>query len=115
MNKTFNPVKGLLISSVLVSGLALTANVSADGADIYSQTCVACHGADGKGALPGTPDFTDKHGRLSQEDTILLDHMEHGFQSPGSFMAMPPKGGNSSLTRHDLEDVLKYIRTTFGG
>ena len=28
------------------------------GEEIYAQTCVACHGADGKGALPGVPSFS---------------------------------------------------------
>ncbi len=29
------------------------------GKAIYEQNCVACHGPDGKGIVPGTPDFTD--------------------------------------------------------
>jgi len=28
------------------------------GAAIFAKNCVACHGQDGKGAIPGTPDFT---------------------------------------------------------
>lgn len=28
------------------------------GATVFTQNCVACHGEDGKGAIPGTPDFT---------------------------------------------------------
>ena len=30
----------------------------ASGREIYSQACAACHGADGSGAIPGSPDFT---------------------------------------------------------
>lgn len=29
------------------------------GKEIYQQNCSACHAADGKGALPGAPNFTD--------------------------------------------------------
>ncbi len=28
------------------------------GATVFQKNCVACHGKDGKGAIPGTPDFT---------------------------------------------------------
>ncbi len=32
--------------------------VSADGEAVYSQNCASCHGPDGKGVIPNTPDFT---------------------------------------------------------
>ncbi len=83
------------------------------GEAIYAQTCIACHGGDGKGVVPGAPNFTDKSGRLSKTDEHLMNSLMNGFQSPGSPMAMPPKGGNSALTQGDLENVLKYLRETF--
>ncbi len=83
------------------------------GQDIYSQTCIACHGGDGKGAFPGTPNFTDKEGRLSKTDDQLMHSLINGFQSPGSPMAMPAKGGNSELAVGDLKNVLEYLRKTF--
>jgi len=83
------------------------------GEQIYTQTCIACHGDDGKGALPGTPNFTDKHGRLSKTDEQLMDSLTNGLQSPGSPMAMPAKGGNSELAAGDLKMVLEYLRKTF--
>ncbi len=84
------------------------------GEAVYNQTCVACHGADGKGALPGVPDFTDPSGRLGKSDEVLLKHIVEGFQSPGSPMAMPPKGGNPDLTVPELRSALAYIRERFG-
>lgn len=84
------------------------------GKDIYTQTCIACHGSDGKGVLPGTPNFTDPKGRLSKSDDELMHSLLNGFQSPGSPMAMPPKGGNSSLTTGDLKNVIQYLRDAFG-
>jgi cytochrome c5 len=84
------------------------------GSAIYHQTCVACHGANGKGAVPGAPDFTSKNGPLSKSDALLLQHIENGFQSPGSSMAMPPRGGNPKLTNDDLKNTLNYIKSTFG-
>ncbi|VAW61227.1 hypothetical protein MNBD_GAMMA11-1806 [hydrothermal vent metagenome] len=62
-----------------------TANLS--GEAIYSQTCIACHGDNGKGALPGTPDFTKKDGRLTRSD--------------------------EALSSDDIEKVIKYLRGNF--
>ena len=86
----------------------------ATGKETYEKTCIACHGADGKGAFPGTPDFTSSSGALSKSDEVLVDHISNGFQSPGSPMAMPPKGGNPNLSTTDISAVLKYIRDKFG-
>ncbi len=81
------------------------------GKAVYNQTCIACHGADGKGTLPGAPDFSSAKGPLSQTDDILVKHVTDGFQSPGSPMAMPAKGGNTALTDADIRAVVKYLRS----
>ncbi len=86
---------------------------SQSGKVIYSQTCIACHGADGKGALPGVPDLTKSDGRLSKSDEILIKHITEGFQTPGSPMAMPAKGGNADLNDADIKSVLSYLRESF--
>lgn len=83
------------------------------GARVYGQTCVACHGADGKGALPGVVDLTPSDGPLSQPDTLLYAAIRDGFQSPSSSLAMPAKGGNPALTERDIHDVVAYLRETF--
>jgi cytochrome c5 len=84
------------------------------GEAVYKQSCVSCHGANGKGAVPGAPDFTSTNGSLKNSNSVLLEHTINGYQSPGSPMAMPPKGGNSNLTNTDLQNVIVYIRQTFG-
>ena len=94
---------------------AVRANDAKKGAAIYAQNCAACHGADGKGSIPGAPDFTAKNGVLKSPDNILIERITNGFQTSGSPMAMPPKGGNASLTMQDISDVLAYIRQRFGG
>lgn len=96
------------------SALPASASQSLTGAQIYNQTCIACHGPDGKGAMPAAPDFTSSKGPLSKPDDILFKHILEGFQSPGSPMAMPAKGGNTDLTEQDIRTVLNYIRQTFG-
>jgi len=83
------------------------------GGVVYAQTCIACHGADGKGTIPGIPDLTSAKGPLTKTDDILLTNMIKGFQSDGSLMAMPPKGGNPDLTEQDMADILAYLRKEF--
>ena len=84
------------------------------GKQIYESNCMACHGANGKGNIPGVPDFNAKNGRLSKSDSELLSNIITGIQSPGSSMPMPPKGGNAELTNADINAVLDYLRTNFG-
>ncbi len=84
------------------------------GVETYQQTCVACHGADGKGVLPGVPDLTSPDGPLSKSDETLFQNVLNGFQSPGSALAMPAKGGNPDLNAADIEAVVRYMREEFG-
>lgn len=83
------------------------------GRQVYTQTCIVCHGADGRGAIRGTPDFTRRDGPLAKSDDTLLQHAERGFQTPGSPMAMPPKGGNARLSEQDLKNAIAYMRREF--
>ncbi len=105
-------------SNTNIVNTAITTNSSNSasnltGKDIYTQTCIACHGADGTGGLPGVPNFTNKNGRLAKTDDVLIQHITKGFRTPGSAMAMPPKGGNPNLTASDIKKCLAYIRKTF--
>lgn len=80
--------------SRILSATALFANVLGAGAAaaedmvrgqvIYEQTCVACHGADGRGTLPGVPGSTSKNGPMAKDDELLTLHITDGFQTPGS-------------------------------
>lgn len=83
------------------------------GEATYQSSCVACHGADGVGALPGVPDLTATDGPLAVADEVLVKRIAEGFQSPGSPMAMPPRGGNPSLSDADLKAVVDYMRKEF--
>ena len=89
---------------------AVAAGDAERGARIFGETCVACHGANGKGAIPGVPDLAE---RLKKQDDVLLRHIIEGFESPGSPMPMPAKGGNPDLSDQDMADSLAYIRKNF--
>lgn len=108
----------LLVSAIAflaIGALADDGPVDVDaGQAVYSQTCIACHGANGKGIIPGVRDFTAADGPLSKSDEELVKNITEGFQSPGSPLSMPPKGGNPALTEEDVQAVLAYLRATFG-
>ena len=105
----------VIFTPVLVSaeGDSAAADV-ATGKVVYSQTCIACHGAGGKGMIPGVRDLTASDGALAKSDEELVKNISDGFQTPGSAMAMPPKGGNPTLTEEDVKAVLAYLRFKFG-
>lgn len=100
-------------AAVIPSATAAAVGDSVNGSRIYGETCVACHGPDGKGALAGMPDFTAATGRLAKPDAVLLRNMINGFQTPGSPMPMPARGGNPDLTDQEMADVLAYMRVNF--
>lgn len=102
--------KLLLCLAVLAASHTLYAST---GKEIYDKTCIACHGPDGKGTIPGAANFTDPKGPISKPDDVLLQHIINGYQTPGSPMAMPAKGGNPTLTDEEIKSALKYIRETF--
>jgi len=83
------------------------------GSEVYAQTCIACHGSNGKGTVPGAPNFTDPQGVLSQSDELLFSRVKNGFKSPGSAMAMPPKGGNNKLNDADIRAVIEYMKKSY--
>jgi len=105
------PPRKTIITDTKAASVSSVSTISKlSGADVYNQTCIACHGADGKGTLPGAPDFTSSNGPLKQSDDVLIKHITEGFQSPGSPMAMPAKGGNTALTAADIQAVVSYLR-----
>ncbi len=84
-----------------------------NGKLLFNKNCTACHGSNGKGAIPPVPDMTKKNGRLSKPRKLLIDHALNGFRSKGSYMKMPPKGGNPRLSKKDIVAIIDYMLETF--
>lgn len=107
--------RGIALAALsgIFASLPSHAGVLQRGEVVYNETCIACHGSDGSGSLPGVPDLRGKGGPLSQADTFLIKRMADGFQTPGSPMGMPARGGAPALTDADLNAVLQYMRKEF--
>lgn len=86
----------------------------APGESVFQSACIACHGTDGAGALPGVPDLTAKDSPLALDEHVLLKRTIEGYQSPGSSMAMPQRAGNPDLSDEDLKAAIRYMRERFG-
>jgi hypothetical protein len=88
-----------------------------NGAKIYKGGCIACHGADGKGApmantvflRPDTfPDFTDCAGTTPEPDGNWKAVIVHGGPSRGLSQIMPAFG--DLLSDDQINDVIAYMR-----
>ncbi|NNE33831.1 MAG: cytochrome c [Rhodothermales bacterium] len=88
-------------------------DVLSHGEEIYVATCIACHGNDGKGAIPGVQDLSAVDGLLAKSDDELIESITNGFSLPSSPIAMPPNGGNPNLDPRDIVAVITYLRDRF--
>ncbi|MCW8955974.1 MAG: cytochrome c [Gammaproteobacteria bacterium] len=90
-----------------MNGLVDAAELS--GEQIYMQTCIVCHGDDGSGNMPGVPDLADNKQLLTEKDSVIVERIKAGIQSPGN-LSMPARGGNPDLTDEQLLSVLVYVK-----
>ena len=78
------------------------AAAQSDGSQVYQTVCVACHGS----GLVGAPKLGDRAAwkpRLAQGLAALHEHAVKGIR------AMPPKGGNASLSDGDVRAAVDYM------
>jgi cytochrome c5 len=77
-----------------------------DGQQVYQAACVACHGA----GVAGAPKLGDKDQwakRIAKGVDALYASAVNGVQ--GSAGAMPPKGGNVTLSDVEVKAAVDYI------
>ena len=85
------------------------------GLAVYTKTCIACHGPEGKGVPLAFPPL-DGSARLTGEPSVPIRIVLHGLHGPletaaGKFNnIMAPLG---SLTDAEIADVLTYVRQSW--
>jgi cytochrome c5 len=85
-----------------------TEMVAADhsaGEAVYNASCSVCHAAGVAGA-PKLGDAAAWEPRIAQGTEVLYTHALNGFN------AMPPKGGNVSLSDDDVKGVVIFMLST---
>lgn len=88
---------------------------SVNGDQLFSQSCVACHGQGGVGVDGLGPTLIGNEFVQSLADDELVAFLNTGRPADHpdneSGITMPPKGGNPALTDDDLADIAAYLRT----
>lgn len=100
------------VAMELPTQLAVTnASISAgpltrDGAQVYDQSCAACH-ASGIAGAPKLGDQVQWKTRLAKGTNILYVNALNGISSSAG--VMPAKGGNASLSDTEVKAAVDYI------
>ncbi|GDX79307.1 hypothetical protein LBMAG42_11180 [Deltaproteobacteria bacterium] len=109
----------LLLPLLLSISAPARAADSFDEAAWYAQTCVACHGAAGKGDGPAaaalTPkpaNFTDAAFWAARTDDVVKKAIKEGGPAVGKSPIMAPLG--AGLTDGQLTEVVAYLKTFKG-
>ena len=84
------------------------------GATLYGQNCATCHGANLEGGIGAVLNPIDKLPGVANllDPNFLIDIITNGRTPQAGDpkqIAMPPKGGNASLTDQDVKDLAAYI------
>jgi mono/diheme cytochrome c family protein len=88
---------------------------AANGETLYLNTCSACHGADALGVqglgkqLAGSSFVAD----TSEADlyTLIANGRASDHPDNDTGVAMPPKGGNPSLSEESIADIIAYLKS----
>lgn len=94
--------KNLTVLATLLGALTISANAAAGGQETYETACQVCHAA----GVAGAPKLDDKAAwkdRIAKGIDTLYEHSINGFN------AMPPKGGNASLSDDDVKAAVDYM------
>jgi len=98
--KTLMGLFGLTLLVGTFSGSVFAADPGVGG-QLYTKNCSTCHGDDGKGTMPGIPDFTRGEG-LFFSNEVLVETIRNGKS------VMPAYKG--ILTDDEIRDVVAYLR-----
>jgi len=87
------------------TAMATAATDHSAGETVYTASCSVCHTAGVAGA-PKLGDAAAWEPRITQGTEVLYAHALTGFK------AMPPKGGNVSLSDEDVKSVVDFMLST---
>lgn len=95
-------VINILLVGTVLGALTFSGYVAADGQATYNAACMVCHAA----GVAGAPKLGDKAAwapRVAKGIDTLYQNSLKGLN------AMPPKGGNMSLSDADVKAAVDYM------
>jgi len=101
IEESIKPVGQVNVGSVPAPAPAAE-TAAVDGESVYKGTCMACH-ATGAAGAPKVGDKAAWAPRIKQGIDTLLKH------ATGGFKAMPPRGGNASLSDEAVKAAIEYM------
>lgn len=101
IEESIKPVGQVNVGSVPAPAPAAE-TAAVDGESVYRGTCMACH-ATGAAGAPKVGDKAAWAPRIKQGIDTLLKH------ATGGFKAMPPRGGNASLSDEAVKAAIEYM------
>lgn len=88
---------------------------AANGETVYLNTCASCHGADALGIQGLGKQLADSFyvQNTSEADlyTLIVNGRASDHPDNDTGVAMPPKGGNPSLSDESIADVIAYLKS----
>lgn len=87
--------------------------LAADAAGIYQQSCVKCHGADGRGQTTigrkfKVKDFTDPAWQAQNPASKIQTAIENGVKDPAGKELM--KAYKNELTPQEIQELVQYLQ-----
>lgn len=116
MYATYNPMPSYLGDNRVAADFAVP--VSANGAQLYTANCVACHQANGTG-LPGVfPPLSGSEWVDAEDPGVVIRIVLQGVQGPltvdgAQYNGMMPPF-HDKFSDEEMAAIVNYIRTNFG-
>jgi len=87
--------------------------LAADGKAVFTDSCVKCHGDDGKGQTKmgqklGAKDYTDPKVQEALKDDVAFKSIKEGLKADDVKTLMKPAEG---LSDDDIKALVAYMRT----
>ena len=106
-------MKKLLLAGIIGLMAASLMARAAEAKDNFEQSCVKCHGADGKGDTKmgkklGARDYTDPKVQASLKDDEAFKALKEGLKDADGKVLMK---AYADLSDDDLKALIAYMRT----
>ncbi|WP_397475986.1 c-type cytochrome [Pusillimonas sp.] len=112
----YNPMPSFLGDNRVAEDFAVP--VMADGGQLYTANCVACHQANGNG-LPGVfPPLSGSEWVDADDPSVLIKIVLHGVQGPLTVEGVKYDGlmphFHDKFSDAELAAIVNHVRTSFG-